>query len=129
MPSYSRVIIIGNLVRDPEVRYTPSGTAVANMRVAVNHRVKRGGEVVEEVSFFDVVAFGRTAQASAEFLEKGSMVFVDGSLRERRWETQDGQRRSKIEIIADTMRFLSPRKNASTAESPPEEEEVIEEPE
>ena len=128
MPSYSRVIIIGNLVRDPEIRYTPSGTAVAYMRVAVNHKVKKMEQVVEEVSFFDVVAFGKTAQASAEFLEKGSTVFVDGSLRERRWETPDGQRRSKIEIIANTMRFLSPRRR-EVQEEEVEEEDIIEEPE
>lgn len=116
MRSYSRVIIIGNLVRDPELRYTASGKAVLNMRVAVNHRVRKGDEVKEEVSFFDIVGFGKIAQLAKEYLAKGSAVFVDGSLRERRWENQDGHKKSKIEIIAENIRFLSPRQEVEEAE-------------
>lgn len=105
------------------MRFTPSGKAVATMRLAVNHKVKKGSEIVEDVSFFDVVAFGKVAELSAEYLTKGSAVLVDGSLRERRWEMQDGQKRSKVEIIANTIRFLTPHK----VEGEDAVEEIIEE--
>jgi len=111
MASYSKVILLGNLTRDPELRYTPSGTAVASFSVAINHRYRspnanENGKYREETSFIDVVAFGRQGETCAEYLSKGQPVLVDGRLSQRRWESQDGQKRNKLEVIANTVRFL-----------------------
>jgi len=104
MVSYNKVILIGNLTKDPEIRYTPSGTPVTSFRLAVNHRYKQGEELKEEVCFIDVVVFGKQAEACGQYLGKGSSVIVDGRLQERRWETEDGQKRSKHEVVAQTVR-------------------------
>lgn len=112
MASYSKVILLGNLTRDPELRYTPSGTAVASFTLAINHRYRpqsgseNGGKYREETSFIDVVAFGRQGETCAEYLSKGQPVLVDGRLSQRRWESQDGQKRNKLEVVASTVRFL-----------------------
>jgi single-strand DNA-binding protein len=116
MVSFNRVIVAGNLVRDPETRFLPSGTAVTSFSLAVNRRYKSKttNEVKEEVSFFDIVVFGKTGENCAEYLSKGRPVLVEGRLRQRSWET-DGQKRSKVEILADIVQFLgsSPRGQAS----------------
>ena len=108
MVTFNRVILAGNLTRDPETRFLPSGTAVTEFAIAVNSRYKSKSseEWKEEVSFFDIVVFGKTGENCAEYLSKGSPVLVEGRLRQRRWET-DGQKRSKIEIAADAVQFLS----------------------
>ena len=100
MASFNKVILMGNLTRDPEKRYTESGACVVNMGIAVNRRVKKGGDWTEEASFFDVVVFGKSAENCAQYLTKGRPVLVDGELNQSRWETQDGQKRSKVEIVA-----------------------------
>jgi len=115
MVAYNRVILAGNLVRDPETRFAPSGLAVTGFGIAVNSRYKSksNNEVKEEVSFFDIVAFGKTGELCAEYLSKGSPVLVEGRLRQRRWEA-DGVKRSKVEVLADNVQFLgSPRGQAS----------------
>ena len=104
--SLARVILVGNLTRDPELRYTTGGSAICNLSLAVNRRIKRGEEWTDEVSFFDVVVFGRRAETSAEYLSKGRPVLVEGDLVQRRWESQDGQKRSKIEVQARDVQFL-----------------------
>ena len=109
MVSYNKVILIGNLTKDPEIRYTPSGTPVANFRLAVNHRFKQGDEIREDVCFIDVVVFGKQAENCGQYLSKGSSVIVDGRLQERRWETEEKQKRSKHEIIAQMVRFFPRR--------------------
>jgi single-strand DNA-binding protein len=109
---FNKIILIGNLTRDPEVRYTPQGTSVCNFRIAVNHRYKQGDEVKKEVTFIDVVVFGKQADTCGQYLNKGSGVLVEGRLQERRWETEEGQKRSKFEVVAQTVRFL-PRKSES----------------
>lgn len=106
MVRFNRVIVGGNLVRDPEVRFLPSGLSVTNFTVAVNFSYRQKEETKEEVSYFDVVVFGRQGENCAEYLGKGSPVLVEGRLRQRRWETDDGQRRSKIEIVAQQVQFL-----------------------
>ncbi|MEW6719286.1 MAG: single-stranded DNA-binding protein [Thermodesulfobacteriota bacterium] len=107
MVTFNRVILAGNLVRDPETRFLPSGTAVTGFSVAVNSRYKSKAtnEVKEEVSFFDIVVFGKMGENCAEYLSKGRPVLVEGRLRQRSWET-DGQKRSKIEVVADNVQFL-----------------------
>ena len=105
MASYNRVIIVGNLTRDVELRYIPSGTAVTDISLAVNERIKRNDQWVDEANFFDVTMWGRTAEVAAEYLSKGSNVLVEGRLRQERWE-QDGQKRSKVKVICDKMQML-----------------------
>jgi single-strand DNA-binding protein len=112
---FNKIILIGNLTRDPEVRYTPQGTSVCNFRIAVNHRYKQGDEVKKEVTFIDVVVFGRQADTCGQYLNKGSGVLVEGRLQERRWETEEGQKRSKYEVVAQTVRFLSRKTDATGA--------------
>jgi len=105
--SLNRVFLIGNLTRDPELRYVPSGTAVATFDIAVNRvYMTQSGEKKEETSFLRTVVWGRRAEVCAEYLAKGSSVFVEGRLRSRSWETQDGQKRSTIEIVANSVQFL-----------------------
>lgn len=118
MVAFNRVILAGNLVRDPETRFLPSGLAVTSFGLAVNHRYKSNNEVKEEVSFFDVVVFGKMGENCAEYLSKGRPVLVEGRLRQRRWEA-DGVKRSKIEIVADNVQFLGAPRGASAESSAP----------
>jgi len=103
--AYNRVILAGNLTRDPEIRYLPSGLPVVNFSIAVNSRYRQNNELKEEVSFFDIVVFGKTGENCAEYLSKGRSVLVEGRLRQRRWESE-GTRRSKIEVVAGIVQFL-----------------------
>lgn len=106
---FNKIILIGNLTRDPEVRYTPQGISVCNFRIAVNHRYKQGDEIKKETTFIDTVVFGKQADTCGQYLNKGSSVLVEGRLQERRWETEEGQQRSKYEVVAQSVRFLSKR--------------------
>ncbi|HXG53360.1 MAG TPA: single-stranded DNA-binding protein [candidate division Zixibacteria bacterium] len=106
MGEYNKVILLGNLTRDPELRYTPAGAAVCEFSLAVPHRYRVHEELKEDVCYIDVVAMGRVAENSKSFLRKGSRVLVDGRLNQRRWETPDGKKRSKHEIVANTVQFL-----------------------
>jgi len=105
--SVNRVFLMGNLTRDPELRYVPSGTAVTNFDLAVNRvYATQSGEKKQETSFVRIVVWARRAEVCAEYLAKGSPVFVEGRLRSRSWETQDGQKRSTIEVVANNVQFL-----------------------
>ena len=107
LPEVNRVFLTGRLTRDPELRRTPSDRAVTQMGMASSRRYKaRDGEWKEMTAFVNVVAWGRQAETCAEFLRKGSAVFVEGRLSSRSWETQDGQKRSTIEVQADRIQFL-----------------------
>jgi len=97
------VNIVGNVTRDPELRYTPSGASVANFSVAWNRRYERNGQQVEEVSFFDIVAWGSLADNASASISKGMRVMVTGRLDQRSWETPQGDKRSKVEITADDI--------------------------
>jgi single-strand DNA-binding protein len=112
---FNRVILIGNLTKDPEVRYTPGGTPVATIPIAVNSKFKQGDEMKDEVLFIDTVVFGKQAEACGQYLSKGRSVLVEGRLRERRWE-YEGQKKSKMEVVANTVRFLS-KKDSSPSSS------------
>jgi single-strand DNA-binding protein len=132
MASLNRVLLIGNLTRDPELRYIPSGTAVATFTLAVNRVYKaQSGEKKEETSFVRIVVWGRRAEVCGEYLSKGSPVFVEGRLQSRNWESQDGQKRSTIEVIADNVQFLRAASAVQKGEAgkvdvpPPEELETI----
>jgi single-strand DNA-binding protein len=122
---FNKVILIGNLTKDPELRYTPQGTPVTTLRIASSSKYKSGDSMKEETLFIDVVVFGKQAETCGQYLNKGSSALVEGRLQERRWET-DGQQRSKFEVVAQTVRFLSSRKASGAAPSegdaaPPEE--------
>ncbi len=105
---FNKVILIGNLTKDPEVRYTPSGTPVATVRLAVTTKHKQGDDTKDDTLFIDVVVFGRQAEICGQYLSKGSPVLVEGRLRERKWESE-GTQKSKFEIIANAVRFLPRR--------------------
>lgn len=115
MVTFNRVILAGNLVRDPEIRYLPSGLSVTSFAVAVNSRYKQNNELKEEVSYFDIVVFGKMGENCAEYLSKGRPVLVEGRLRQRRWETE-GVKKSKIEVVADNVQFLGSPRGAGGAE-------------
>ena len=109
MASYNRVILVGNVTRDPELRYIPSGTAVTELGLAVNDRRKNSeGEWVEETTFVDVTLWARQAEVASEYLSKGSPVLIEGRLKLDTWET-DGQRRSKLRVVGDRMQMLGTR--------------------
>ena len=112
MASLNKVLLIGNLTKDPELRYTPNGTAVANLRIAVNRKFKdRSGELKEDTCFVTVTAWDKQAEICNQYLQKGRPIFVEGILQSRSWETPDGQKRSTIDVRAERIQFLggSPR--------------------
>lgn len=114
--SLNRIFLIGNLTRDPELRYIPSGQAVASFTIAVNRNyVSNSGEKKEEVSFVRVVVWGKRAEVCHEYLRKGSSVFVEGRIQSRNWEAQDGTKRSTVEVIAQSVQFLSRSSDRSTS--------------
>ncbi len=117
MASINRVVLVGNLTHDPELRALPSGTSVCQLRIAVNDRIKdRGtGEWKDYPNYFDVTVFGQQGESCAQYLSRGRQVAVDGRLRWRQWETQDGQKRSKVEVVADSVQFIGPRDAGATA--------------
>jgi single-strand DNA-binding protein len=108
MASFNRVILVGNLTRDPELRYIPSGTAVSDIGLAVNDRVKRGDQWVDEVTFVDVTLWGRTAEVANEYLSKGSSVLIEGRLKLHTWE-KEGQKHSKLRVTCERMQMLGGR--------------------
>lgn len=108
MASFNKVMLIGNLTRDPEVRYTPKGSAVCDMAIAVNRRyMTDSGERQEEVTYLDIVLWGKTAELAGQYLAKGRSVFIEGRLQMDTWEDKaTGQKRSKIRVVAENMQFL-----------------------
>lgn len=108
--SLNKVFLMGNLTRDPELRYVPSGAAVANFSVAVNRPYKdAAGEKKEDVSFIRVVVWGKMAEVCGEYLSKGRPVLVEGRLKSRSWEGQDGQKKSALDVVATSVQFLGAR--------------------
>ena len=124
MASLNKVFLIGNLTRDPELRYVPSGSAVATFTIAVNRVYKtQTGEKKEQASFIRIVVWGRRAEVCGEYLSKGSPLFVEGRLQSRDWEAQDGQKRNTVEVVADNIQFLRiGEKQGQTKQTPPPEE-------
>ena len=113
MASYNRVILVGNVTRDPELRYIPSGTAVTEIGLAVNDRRKNAaGEWIEETTFVDVTLWGRTAEVASEYLNKGSSVLIEGRLKLDTWE-KDGKKNSKLRVIGERMQMLGGRAAAA----------------
>jgi single-strand DNA-binding protein len=123
MASFNKVILLGNLTRDPEVRYTPKGSAVCDLAIAVNRQYTlESGEKREEVTYVDVVLWSRLAEIAGEYLKKGRPVFIEGRLQMDTWDDkQTGQKRSKLRVIGETMQLLGGRATGGAAESAEEE--------
>ena len=113
MASYNRVILLGNLTRDPEMRYIPSGTAVTNFGLAMSERYtdRQTGEQKENVCFVDVEAWGRQAEIANEYLSKGRPVFIEGALKFDSWETEDGSKRNKLSVRAFRLQLIGGRRD------------------
>jgi single-strand DNA-binding protein len=122
MASFNKVILVGNLTRDPELRYTPKGTAIAKIGVAVNRVwTNEAGEKKEEVTFVDVDVFGRTAENVGQYMRKGRPILIEGRLRLDQWDDkQTGQKKSKLGVVAETVQFLgSPTGGGGEGSAPP----------
>jgi single-strand DNA-binding protein len=114
MATINSVVLVGNLTRDPELRHTPSGTAVCSLRLAVNTRRKdpASGQWTEKPNYFDITVWGQQGENCAQYLAKGRRVGVQGRLEWREWEAQDGSKRQAVEVIAETVQFLDSRAEA-----------------
>ena len=122
MACVNKVMLLGNLTRDPELRYTPQGSAVCEFALALNHVYtnKQTGQKVEEVSFIDIVAWGRTAELCAEYLKKGRQVHVEGRLKQDRWESPEGKKMSKVRVTAEAVTFVGARTGGGPGPAAPE---------
>lgn len=119
MASLNKVLLIGNLTKDPELRYTPQGTAVVNLRLAVNRKWKdKAGEQKEEVCFITAVAWDKQAEVCNQYLRKGAPLFVEGRLQSRSWDDASGQKRSVIEVRAERVQFLGQPQGAQGSRGP-----------
>ena len=122
MATLNKVMLIGNLTRDPEVRYTPSGSAVSDVRMAVSRKFKTSdGQEKEETCFVTVTVWGRQAETAGEYLRKGSPVFVEGRLKLDEWE-KDGQKQSRLGVVAERVQFLSSPRRGEVGDAPPASE-------
>ena len=116
MANVNKVILIGNLTRDPELRYTPSGTAVIDLGMAMNRRYKgRDGEMKEDTCFVDLQAWARSAEVISEYCHKGDPLYVEGRLQLDSWEGRDGQKRSKLRVVVENFQLLGGRRGAGGA--------------
>jgi len=110
--SFNKVILMGNITRDIELRYTPGGTAVTDMGLAVNEKRKNAsGDLVEDTTFVDVTLWGRNAEVAVEYLGKGSPVLVEGRLKLDQWETDDGEKRQKLKVVCDRMQMVGSKRD------------------
>lgn len=119
MPSYSKVVLVGHLCRDIELKYTQSGTAVTEVSVAVNDRRKDGsGNVIEEVSFIDCTLWGRTAEVAHQYTHKGSAVLIEGRLKQDKWDDREtGAKRSKLKVIAERLVMMGSKGDGQAPQS------------
>jgi len=127
MANFNKVILMGNLTRDPQLRYLPNNAAVCEFVLAVNRRYKGAdGEMKDETCFVDVDTFGRTAETINQYMNKGRAILIEGRLRFRQWTTEDGQKRSKLSVVAENFQFIGSRgegggspNRATAAAAPP----------
>jgi len=123
MPSYNKVLLMGNLTRDVELKYTPSNMAVAEIGLAVNHRYKtKEGEAKEEVTFVDCEVWGKTAEIMSQYLSKGKPVFLEGRLKLDQWKDKEGGSRSKLKMVVESFQFIDSKgggDSGSSGDGPP----------
>ena len=125
MFSLNRAQIVGNLTRDPEMRYTPNGQAVTSFGVATNRRWKdKDGNNQDQTEFHNLVAWGKLAEIASQYLKKGNKVYVEGRLQTRTWEGQDGAKKNRTEIVAENMIFLTPKGAPVSSDAVPSDDEV-----
>ncbi len=132
MPSFNSVTLVGNVTRDIELRYLGSGTAVCDLGLAVNDRVKKGDQYVEEVTFVDCTCFGRTAEVASKYIDKGGSCLISGRLKMDSWE-KEGQKRTKLKVICDRLVLLGSKKPETAVGAPkadavpwgPSDEEIL----
>ena len=117
--SVNKVILVGRLGKDPEVRYTQSGTAVTNFNMATSRKYKKNEEKVEETEWHKIVAFGRQAEICGEYLQKGKQIYIEGRLQTREWEDKEGNRRWTTEVVLENMQMLGSRSDAGISPPPP----------
>jgi single-strand DNA-binding protein len=123
MADFNKVILLGRLTRDPELRYTPAGSPVCSFDVAMNRSyTTQGGERRDEVCYITIVVWGKQGENCAEYLKKGRQALVEGRLTQRSWETPEGQKRSKHEVVADRVQFMDSRPAPGAGARPAEEE-------
>lgn len=119
MPSLNRVLLMGNLTRDPDLRYTPNGTAVADMAIAINRKIKSDGGDRDEVTFVDITLWGTLAETASQYLSKGRPVFVEGRLQLDQWDDkQSGQKRQRLKVVGEMIQFLGANPNAAQGPAP-----------
>jgi single-strand DNA-binding protein len=122
MPNLNKVMLMGNLTRDPEIKYTPSGTAVADISLAINRTFKVNEEKREETTFVDITLWGRIAEIVGEYCKKGNPLYVEGRLQLEQWDDKEsGQKRSKLKVVGETIQLLGgkPQGNSSSHEEKP----------
>ena len=134
MASFNKVMLMGNLTRDPELRYTSGGSAVCNFSIAMNRKfTDKSGERRDETTYMRVTVWGKQGENCAQYLSKGRGVFVEGRLQSRSWETEDGQKRSAVDVVADSVQFLPGRggnsggggfKDEPPMDGPPAEDDI-----
>lgn len=127
MANFNKVLLVGNLTKDPELRYTPQGTAVVNLRLAINRKYRdRNQEMKEDVCFVTAVVWDKQAESCNQFLHKGSPVLIEGRLQSRSWEDNAGQKRNVLEVRAERVQFLgaAPARSQSQAVSSQQEPEI-----
>ena len=128
MASFNKVMLMGNLTRDPELRFLANGDAVASFGLAVNRKVKKGDVWEDDVCFVEITVWKKQAANWAEYLRKGRPAFIEGYLKFSKWETDDGQKRNKLEVVANTVQFLGSRNDSqgdsSTGQVPVPEDDV-----
>lgn len=120
MPNLNRVFLMGNLTKDPEMRYTTNGAAVCNLGMAINRKYKVKEEMKEDVCFLTVVTWNKSAEACAQYLHKGDPIFVEGRLQSSSWETENKEKRHKLEVVADRVEFLVRGEKKQVQEGPME---------
>ena len=124
MANLNKVFLLGNLTRDPEMRYMPSGSPVANFGLAVNRSyTAQDGQKKEETLFVDIDGFGKTAELCSQYLSKGRQVLIEGRLKYRTWESQDGKKRNKVSVVAERVTFLGGRGAGSGSQDRPAKEQ------
>ncbi len=125
MASFNKVILMGNLTRDPDLRYTPSGAPVCNFDLAMNRSyTTQAGERKDEVCFMTIVVWNKQAESCGQYLAKGRQALVEGHLQQRSWETPEGQKRNKIEVVAERVQFLGGKSNGARPEAAAAAEET-----
>ena len=118
MSGLNKVMLIGRLGRDPEIRYSANNTPICNFSLATSDRIRKGDNFEEKTEWHRIVVFGNQAENASKFLKKGSLVFVDGKIQSRSYQDKDGNERTVVEIIANSLNFLDPKENSFNGQQP-----------